>query len=220
MAGAGPRTLLDKLWDAHVVARHPGGADLLYVDLHLLDDLHSLQAFAGLRRAGRAARRPDATVAVPDHAVPTSDRRGGIEDRAARRLVETLEADARAFGVPHIPLRDLRQGIVHVVGPELGLCLPGMTVASDDSHASTHGALGALAFGVGASDVEQVLPPRHCCSTSPRPCGSRSGARCPLGRRPRTSRWRWSACSARAGRPAMRPSSAARRSGPWARRDG
>ncbi|MBL6455788.1 3-isopropylmalate dehydratase large subunit [Belnapia sp. T6] len=154
--GATPRTLLDRIWDAHVVARLLG-SDLLYVDLHLLDDLHSPQAFAALRATGRTVRRPAAAIAIPDHAVPTTDRGSDIGDAAARRLVETLAADAQAAGVPHIPLGDPRQGIVHVVGPELGLSLPGLTIASGDSHASTHGALGALAFGVGASEVEQVL---------------------------------------------------------------
>jgi 3-isopropylmalate/(R)-2-methylmalate dehydratase large subunit len=156
MTTGAPRTLLDRIWDAHVVARLPG-ADLLYVDLHLLDDLHSPQAFAALRAAGRSVRRPAAAIAIPDHAVPTTDRSSGIRDVATRQLVETLAADTRAAGVPLIPPGDPRQGIVHVVGPELGLSLPGLTIASGDSHASTHGALGALAFGVGASEVEQVL---------------------------------------------------------------
>ncbi|MBK1660269.1 3-isopropylmalate dehydratase large subunit [Paracraurococcus ruber] len=165
--GAQPRTLLDKIWSAHVVAQLPG-ADLLYVDLHLLDDLHSPQAFAALRAAGRAVRRPEAAVAVPDHTVPTTDRCAGIGDPAARRLIETLAADARWAGVPLIPFGDPRQGIVHVVGPELGLSLPGLTIASGDSHASTHGALGALAFGVGASEIEQVLATQTLLLPRPR----------------------------------------------------
>ena len=110
-----------------------------------------------MRRAGRTVRRPDATIAVADHNVPTDDRRGGIADAASRLQIETLEANAKAVGVPHIPVLDVRQGIVHVVGPELGISLPGQTIVSGDSHASTHGALGALAFGIGTSEVEHVL---------------------------------------------------------------
>jgi 3-isopropylmalate/(R)-2-methylmalate dehydratase large subunit len=157
MTGARPRTLYDKIWDAHVVERLGDGACVLYVDRHLLDELHSPQAFDGLRRAGRRVRRPQATIAVADHNIPTEDRRAGIADERSRLLVETLEADVEQFGVPYIPVLDARQGIVHVVGPELGFSLPGQTIVSGDSHASTHGALGALAFGVGASDVEHVL---------------------------------------------------------------
>lgn len=160
------RTLLDKLWDGHVVDRFPDGACLLYIDLHLLDDLHSPQAFDGLRRSGRPVRRPEATIAVPDHAVTTGPRDclGGF---SRDLLSEALEADTRAFGVPHIALPDVRQGIVHVVGPELGLSQPGLTIASGDSHASTHGALGALAFGVGASDVEHVLATQTLLMSKP-----------------------------------------------------
>src|SRR5213075_1104457 len=115
------------------------------------------QAFDGLRRAGRSVRRPEATIAVVDHNVPTEDRRGGIAEPESRRQVATLEANVKAFGVPYIPVLDVRQGIVHVIGPELGFSLPGQTIVSGDSHASTHGALGALAFGIGASEVEHVL---------------------------------------------------------------
>ncbi len=165
--GAIPRTLLDRIWDAHVVARMPG-ADLLYVDLHLLDDLHSPQAFAALRTSGRAVRRPAATLAVPDHAVPTADRQGGIPDVAARRLVETLAANTHATGVPIIALDHPSQGIVHLVAPELGLSLPGMTIVSGDSHASTQGALGALALGVGASDVAHVLATQTLLTAKPK----------------------------------------------------
>lgn len=178
--GAPPRTLLDRIWDAHVVARLPG-ADLLYLDLHLLDDLHSPQAFAALRAAGRAVRRPEAAIAVPDHAVPTGDRHGGILDAAARRLVETLAADARTAGVPLIPLGDPRQGIVHVVGPELGLSLPGLTIASGDSHASTHGAFGALAFGIGASEVEHVLATQTLLLPKPKAMAVEIGGALPPG---------------------------------------
>ena len=152
-----PRTLFDKIWDLHVVDAFADGTCVLYIDLHLLDELHSPQAFDGLRRAGRRVRRPEAAIAVADHNVPTEDRRNGIPDPKARLLVDRLEADAGEFGVRYIALNDARQGIVHVIGPELGLSLPGQTIVSGDSHASTHGALGALAFGIGATEVEHVL---------------------------------------------------------------
>jgi 3-isopropylmalate/(R)-2-methylmalate dehydratase large subunit len=157
MTAVHPRTLYDKIWDAHVVERLGGRTCVIYVDRHLLDEVHSPQAFDGLRRAGRAVRRPAATLAVADHNVPTANRRGGVEDPNSRAQIEALEANVLAFGVPYVPLLDERQGIVHVIGPELGFSLPGQTIVSGDSHASTHGALGALAFGVGASEVEQVL---------------------------------------------------------------
>ncbi len=157
MTAPGPRSLYDKIWDAHVVERLSANTCVLYVDRHLLDEVHSPQAFDGLRRAGRAVRRPAATLAVVDHNVPTEDRRGGIAEPNSRAQVAALEANVASFGVPYIPLLDARQGIVHVIGPELGFSLPGQTIVSGDSHASTHGALGALAFGVGASEVEQVL---------------------------------------------------------------
>lgn len=157
MTAPGPRTLYDKIWDAHIVERLSAETCVLYVDRHLLDEVHSPQAFDGLRRAGRPVRRPNATLAVVDHNVPTGDRSGGIDEPGSRAQVAALEANVATFGVPYIPLLDRRQGIVHVIGPELGFSLPGQTIVSGDSHASTHGALGALAFGVGASEVEQVL---------------------------------------------------------------
>ena len=152
-----PRTLFDKIWDAHVVERLGDGTCVLYIDRHLLDEHGSPQAFDGLRRSGLPVRRPEATLAVADHNIPTEDRRGGIKDEKSRLQVETLEANVAQFGVPYIPVLDVRQGIVHVIGPELGFSLPGQTIVSGDSHASTHGALGALAFGIGASEVEHVL---------------------------------------------------------------
>ena len=157
MPVAAPRTLFDKIWDAHVVERRPDGTSLLFIDRHLLDEHGSPQAFEGLRQAGRQPRRPDLTLAVADHNIPTSNRRAGIEDEESRLQVETLERNVAAFGVPYIPVLDVRQGIVHVIGPELGFSLPGTTIVSGDSHTSIHGALGALAFGIGASEVEQVL---------------------------------------------------------------
>lgn len=151
------RTLFDKIWDAHVVERLGDGTCLLYIDRHLVHEVTSPQAFEGLRVAGRRVRRPDATVAVADHNVPTSDRRAGIAEPESRLQIETLERNVAEFGVPYIPLLDRRQGIVHVVGPEQGISLPGMTIVCGDSHTSTHGALGALAFGIGTSEVEHVL---------------------------------------------------------------
>jgi 3-isopropylmalate/(R)-2-methylmalate dehydratase large subunit len=152
-----PRTLFDKIWDAHVVERLPDGTCVLYIDRHLVHEVTSPQAFEGLRVAGRAVRRPDATIAVVDHNVPTSDRRHGIAEPESRLQVETLERNVAEFGVPYFPLLDARQGIVHVIGPEQGISLPGFTIVCGDSHTSTHGALGALAFGIGTSEVEHVL---------------------------------------------------------------
>ncbi|MCX7373443.1 MAG: 3-isopropylmalate dehydratase large subunit [Alphaproteobacteria bacterium] len=152
------RTLFDKIWDAHVVERLEDGTALLYIDRHLVHEVTSPQAFEGLRAAGRPVRRPDATIAVVDHNIATDgSRRTGIEDPESRLQVETLEKNVAAFGVPYIPLLDDRQGIVHVIGPELGLSLPGMTIVCGDSHTSTHGAMGALPFGIGTSEVEHAL---------------------------------------------------------------
>ncbi len=152
-----PRTLFDKIWDAHVVERLGDGTCVLYIDRHLVHEVTSPQAFEGLRAAGRRVRRPDATIAVVDHNVPTSDRAQGIAEPESRLQVETLEANVAEFGVPYFPLLDERQGIVHVIGPEQGISLPGMTIVCGDSHTSTHGAMGALAFGIGTSEVEHVL---------------------------------------------------------------
>ncbi len=151
------QTLFDKVWDAHVVERLDDGTCVLYIDRHLVHEVTSPQAFEGLRAAGRRVRRPDATIAVTDHNVPTSDRRLGIAEPESRLQVETLERNVAEFGVPYFPLLDARQGIVHIVGPEQGISLPGMTIVCGDSHTSTHGALGALAFGIGTSEVEHVL---------------------------------------------------------------
>ncbi len=152
-----PRTLYDKIWDDHLVSEAPGELPVIYIDRHLLHEVTSPQAFEGLRMAGRKVRRPSATLAVPDHNVPTSGRADGIEDPESRLQVETLEANARAFGVEHFAMDDIRQGIVHIVGPEQGFTLPGMTIVCGDSHTSTHGAFGSLAFGIGTSEVEHVL---------------------------------------------------------------
>jgi 3-isopropylmalate/(R)-2-methylmalate dehydratase large subunit len=151
------RTLFDKIWDAHVVERMEDGTCVLYIDRHLVHEVTSPQAFEGLRLAGRKVRRVDATIAVADHNVPTEDRTQGIAEPESRLQVDTLEENVAAFGVPYFPVTDARQGIVHIVGPEQGISLPGMTIVCGDSHTSTHGALGALAFGIGTSEVEHVL---------------------------------------------------------------
>jgi 3-isopropylmalate/(R)-2-methylmalate dehydratase large subunit len=151
------RTLAEKVWDEHVVRSAPPAPDLLYVDLHLVHEVTSPQAFEGLRLAGRRVRRPDLTLATEDHNVPTVDAHLPIADPVSRTQVETLRKNAAEFGVRLHPLGDVEQGIVHVVGPQLGLTQPGMTIVCGDSHTSTHGAFGALAFGIGTSEVEHVL---------------------------------------------------------------
>lgn len=158
-----PRTLYEKIWDAHVVDRRPDGTCLIYIDRHLVHEVTSPQAFEGLRLAGRKVRRPDLTLAVPDHNLPTTPRRDAagnripIADPESAQQLEALEANAPAFGIRYIGDSDAEQGIVHVVGPEQGFTLPGTTLVCGDSHTSSHGALGALAFGIGTSEVEHVL---------------------------------------------------------------
>ncbi len=152
-----PKTLYEKLWDTHVVRTDPDGTALLYIDRHLLHEVTSPQAFEGLRLAGRRPWRPGANLATADHNVPTRERAAGIPDPVSRLQVETLERNCREFAIPEFGMHDRRQGIVHVIGPEQGLTLPGMTLVCGDSHTSTHGALGALAFGIGTSEVEHVL---------------------------------------------------------------
>jgi 3-isopropylmalate/(R)-2-methylmalate dehydratase large subunit len=154
---ASPRTLFDKIWQSHVVDRQEDGTCLIYIDMHLVHEVTSPQAFEGLRLAGRRVHRPDATIAVPDHNVPTTDRTRGIDDPESKLQLETLEHNVREFGVPYFPIDDIRQGIVHIIGPEQGLTQPGMTIVCGDSHTATHGAFGALAFGIGTSEVEHVL---------------------------------------------------------------
>ncbi|MFI4987199.1 MAG: 3-isopropylmalate dehydratase large subunit [Alphaproteobacteria bacterium] len=154
---AAPRTLFDKIWQSHLVERQADGTCILYIDCHLVHEVTSPQAFEGLRLAGRKVRRPKAAIAVADHNVPTTDRAGGILDEESRLQVETLEANCREFAIPYIPMDDVRQGIVHIIGPEQGLSQPGTTIVCGDSHTSTHGAFGALAFGIGTSEVEHVL---------------------------------------------------------------
>src|SRR5271165_2328925 len=159
MSASRPRTLFDKIWDSHVVERLPDGTCILYIDRHLVHEVTSPQAFEGLRLAGRKLRRPDLTIAVADHNIPTLGPRtpADIQETDSRIQVQTLEQNVAEFGVPYIPILDVRQGIVHIIGPELGISLPGTTIVCGDSHTSTHGALGALAFGIGTSEVEHVL---------------------------------------------------------------
>jgi len=154
MAG---KTLYDKIWDAHVVDQDADGTTHLYIDLHLVHEVTSPQAFEGIRAAGRTVRRPDLTLAVADHNIPTTDRSKPIEDPESALQVETLGRNAAEFGIDYFDMQDVRNGIVHVVGPEQGLTQPGMTVVCGDSHTSTHGAFGALAHGIGTSEVEHVL---------------------------------------------------------------
>ncbi len=152
-----PRTLPEKIWDAHLVHSAPGEPDLLYIDLHLVHEVTSPQAFDGLRLSGRGVRRPDLTVATEDHNVPTADIDRPIADPVSAKQVETLRTNTAEFNITNYPMGDLRQGIVHVIGPEQGRTLPGMTIVCGDSHTATHGAFGALAFGIGTSEVEHVL---------------------------------------------------------------
>ncbi|MDF1794212.1 MAG: 3-isopropylmalate dehydratase large subunit [Thalassobaculaceae bacterium] len=154
---ATPRTLFDKIWQDHLVDVQEDGSCLIYIDRHLVHEVTSPQAFEGLKLAGRPVRRPDLTLAVADHNVPTTDRTKGIEDEESRIQVETLEKNVKDFGVPYFPVMDVRQGIVHIIGPEQGFTLPGMTIVCGDSHTATHGAFGSLAFGIGTSEVEHVL---------------------------------------------------------------
>ncbi len=152
-----PRTIIEKIWDNHVVAESPGVPTLLYIDLHLTHEVTSPQAFEGLRQRGLKVRRPDLTVATTDHSIPTTPRSFPIVDKIAAAQVAQFEANCKQFGIPCYGLGSDKQGIVHVIGPELGLTQPGMTVVCGDSHTATHGALGALAFGIGTSEVEHVL---------------------------------------------------------------
>ncbi|WP_120495738.1 3-isopropylmalate dehydratase large subunit [Kiloniella sp. EL199] len=152
-----PRTLFEKIWDSHLVDRQEDGTCLLYIDRHLVHEVTSPQAFEGLRMAGRKVRRPENTLAVPDHNVPTSGRAQGIADEESRIQVETLSSNCEEFGVQLFGMDDVRQGVVHIIGPEQGFTLPGMTIVCGDSHTATHGAFGSLAFGIGTSEVEHVL---------------------------------------------------------------
>src|SRR6266496_5436313 len=166
-----PRTIIEKVWDGHVVHEQPGTPTLLYIDLHLVHEVTSPQAFQGLRERGLKVRRPDLTIATADHSIPTSDRSLPIVDEIAAKQLAQLETNCADFGIRCLGIHSAQQGIVHVIGPELGLTQPGMTVVCGDSHTATHGAFGALAFGIGTSEVEHVL-----------------ATQCLLQRRPRTLR--------------------------------
>src|SRR5437660_7041706 len=152
-----PRTLFEKVWDSHIVAAPEGQSELLYIDLHLVHEVTSPQAFDGLRVSGRTVRQPLRTVATVDHNIPTTPRGLPITDPIAAKQIEALQKNCREFGVPLFDMDSADQGIVHVIGPELGITLPGMTIVCGDSHTSTHGAFGSLAFGIGTSEVEHVL---------------------------------------------------------------
>ena len=178
-----PETLADKVWDRHVVRPGDGAAepDLLYIDLHLVHEVTSPQAFEGLRLAGRRVRRPDLTIATADHNVPTTLAGGRVEDPVSRRQLEALEANCLQFGVTCYPMGNESQGIVHVIGPEQGLTQPGMTIVCGDSHTSTHGAFGALAFGIGTSEVEHVLATQTLPQRRPHTMSVTVGGDLPLG---------------------------------------
>ena len=163
-----PRTMFRKIWDAHVVHDEPGKQTLLYIDRHLVHEVTSAQAFEGLRLAGRRVRRPELTTATPDHNVPTTDRRLPIADPISKQQIDTLRNNCQEFGVHIYDLGDRKQGIVHIIGPELGLTQPGMTIVCGDSHTATHGAFGALAFGIGTSEVEHVLATQTLLQSLPK----------------------------------------------------
>ena len=152
-----PLTLYDKIWNEHLVHQQEDGTALLYVDRHLIHEVTSPQAFEGLRAANRKVRQPNLTLAVADHNVPTTDRSKGIDDEESKIQVETLENNCKEFGIEVFDMKDKRQGIVHIIGPEQGFTQPGTIIVCGDSHTATHGAFGALAFGIGTSEVEHVL---------------------------------------------------------------
>src|ERR1043166_6168543 len=176
-----PRTLFEKVWDAHVVRFPPNEPALLYIDLHLVHEVTSPQAFEGLRAAGRRVRQPNLTIATIDHNVPTTDRRLPILDPIAARQMSVLRSNCADFGIKLFDINSAEQGIVHVIGPELGLTQPGMTIVCGDSHTSTHGAFGALAFGIGTSEVEHVLATQTIPQNKPRTMEVRVDGELPVG---------------------------------------
>ena len=210
-----PKTLYDKIWDAHVVHQADDGTCLLYIDRHLVHEVTSPQAFEGLRMTGRKVRAPEKTIAVPDHNVPTTLGRdnAAIDNEESRIQVEALDKNAKDFGINYYPVSDIRQGIVHIVGPEQGWTLPGMTVVCGDSHTATHGAFGALAHGIGTSEVEHVLATQTLIQQKVEEHEGRDHrASCAPASPPRTSPCRSSARPARRAAPAMSSNTAARRS--------
>ena len=176
-----PRTMFEKIWDDHVVESEPGKQTILYIDLHLVHEVTSPQAFAGLRLAGRKVRRPERTLATVDHNVPTTDRSLPIVDSISKKQIDTLRQNCREFGIRLYDIADDENGIVHVIGPELGYTQPGMTIVCGDSHTATHGALGALAFGVGTSEVEHVLATQTLLQHKPKTLLIRIDGRLPSG---------------------------------------
>ena len=199
MAG---RTLYDKIWDDHVVASPAGEPTLMYVDLHLVHEVTSPQAFDGLRQNNRTVRRPDLTLATADHNVPTEPLSTPVSDPVSRRQLEALDENCVEFGITLFPRGHENQGIVHVIGPELGVTQPGMTIVCGDSHTSTHGAFGALAFGIGTSEVEHVLATQTLPQERAKTMAVTIDGPAPAGSRPRTSPWRscraWAPAVARA----------------------
>lgn len=176
-----PRTLAEKVWDAHVVRSEEGEPDLLYIDLHLIHEVTSPQAFDGLRQTGRSVRRPDLTLATADHNVPTADIDQPVADPISRKQLQTLEANCAEFGITHFGMGDPGQGIVHVIGPEQGYTQPGMTIVCGDSHTSTHGAFGSLAHGIGTSEVEHVLATQTLPQARPKTMAVTVDGELPLG---------------------------------------
>ena len=183
------RTLAEKLWESHVVRRADGEPDLLYIDMHLVHEVTSPQAFDGLRLAGRQVRRPELTLATEDHNVPTLNIDRPIADPVSRIQVETLRKNCAEFGIELYPMGNIEQGIVHVIGPQLGITQPGMTMVCGDSHTSTHGAFGALAFGIGTSQVEHVLATQTLPMDRPKTMAVTIEGDLPPASRPRTSSW-------------------------------
>ncbi|HYM17445.1 MAG TPA: 3-isopropylmalate dehydratase large subunit [Micropepsaceae bacterium] len=175
------KTLYDKIWDSHLVHEAPGEASVLYIDRHLVHEVTSAQAFEGLRETGRRARRPELALAVADHNVPTTDRKKGISDPESALSVQTLENNAREFGIEFFGMNDIRQGIVHIIGPEQGWTLPGLTIVCGDSHTATHGAFGSLAFGIGTSEVEHVLATQTLLTTRSKNMRITVGGNLPIG---------------------------------------
>src|SRR5215203_2966047 len=163
-----PQTLPEKVWEHHLVRSAPGEPDLLYIDLHLVHEVTSPQAFDGLRLSGRRVRRPELTIATEDHNVPTADIDQPIADPVSARQVEVLRENTAEFGITNFPMGDPMQGIVHVIGPEQGRTLPGMTIVCGDSHTATHGAFGSIAFGIGTSEVEHVLATQTLIQAKPK----------------------------------------------------
>ncbi len=181
MSGTKPRTMFEKIWDEHVVLAEPGKQAILYIDLHLVHEVTSPQAFEGLRLTGRKVRRPERTIATPDHNVPTTDRNLPIADPISKQQVDTLRQNCKDFGIHLYDLNDVHQGIVHVIGPELGRTQPGMTIVCGDSHTATHGAFGALAFGIGTSEVEHVLATQTLLQSKPKTLELRVNGNLPRG---------------------------------------